>query len=326
MGRLKKRGIAHFGVDYLKAILFWVDDKSPLHTLSDNSTFSNFDNETVVELMPNASDKWRKYYQIRDIKTNISLCFIWLWGKGDIRDFFEVTGQWLIARGGIGWFLNFSDKIGLKIAHFNRVDICLDLINVSVPYIYSRILSEKDRKKPTKIYYESERKGGWEQTIYFGEKSRKKNSYQLLRIYDKLADSRAKKKEYLYPWYEKYESVSRFEIEIRQDLAKFWTREKLIDTNYIFGIIVKNFYKFNYQFFWFLKFDDFLKSEKSENSLYRERKKKIEDRQEHFLKYGSSFKDDKERELWISTFKTYGRRLMWDGCTFDELRAMLEII
>ena len=132
----------------------------------------------------------------------------------------------------------------------------------------------------------------------------------MLRIYDKLADSRAKKKEYLYPDYDKYDNVARFEIEIRQDLAKFWTREKMTDINYIFSVIVKNFYKFNYQFFGFLKFDDYLKVGKSEKSLYRERKQKIEDRQEHFIKYGSSFKDDKERELWISTFKTYGRRLM----------------
>lgn len=86
--------------------------------------------------------------------------------------------------------------------------------------------------------------------MYFGEKSREKNTYQLIRIYDKKADSAsAKHKEFLYPGHDQYEHVTRFEIELREDLAKFWTVEKLQDINYIFAVMIKKFYRYNYQFF-----------------------------------------------------------------------------
>jgi len=189
------------------------------------------------------------------------------------------------------------------IVQFTRVDICLDLVNVSVPYIAETIIRESDKKNISKIFFD--KKEGKEQTIYFGEKSREKNTYQLIRIYDKKADSNGKNKEYLYPEYDKYENVTRFEVELREDLAKFWTVEKLCDINYVFSVIVKKFYHYNYQFFGFLKFDDFLKKKKEEKSIHRERMEKIEYRKKHMEKYGSSFDSDEKRLLWIATFATY---------------------
>jgi len=180
---------------------------------------------------------------------------------------------------------------------------------------------EEHKIKSGKIFY----KEGVEQTIYFGEKSRKKNSYQLVRIYDKKADTKAKDKEFLYPGYEEYTDVTRLEVEIREDKAKFWTPEKLEDINYIFAVIVKTFYRYNYQFFGFLKFDDYLKIAKEDNTLYKERQAKIVKRQEHQLEYGSSFSNDEERRLWIATFITYGKRLLGDGYTPDRLLDILGV-
>lgn len=134
------------------------------------------------------------------------------------------------------------------IEKFIRVDVCLDLINVTVPYIHDRLLSDECKANKSKVFYD--KKEGKEQTIYFGEKSREKNTYQLIRIYDKKADSAGSKhKEFLYPEYDKYDNVARLEVELREDLAQFWTVEKLLDINYIFAVIIKKFYRFNYQFF-----------------------------------------------------------------------------
>ena len=134
----------------------------------------------------------------------------------------------------------------VKIEKFTRIDICLDLINVSVPYIYERIMSDSEKKKISKIFFDPKDKG--EQTIYFGEKSKEKNTYQLLRIYDKKADTKKKKKDYLYDFAD-CEHITRFEVELREDLAKFWTIEKLQSLNYIFAVLIKKFYRLNYQFF-----------------------------------------------------------------------------
>ncbi len=192
----------------------------------------------------------------------------------------------------------------MQIDRFTRVDVCLDLINVSVPYVYEKLLSPECKRGISKIF--NEKKTGKPQTVYIGEKSREKNGYQLIRIYDKIADSNGdKNKAFLYPSHDQYDNVTRLEVEIREEQAKFWTVEKMLDTNYVFAVIVKKFYRFNYQFFGFLKFDDFLKVEKQEKSLYNERLAKIEERQRHVQLYGTSFKGEEEKRLWIATFRAY---------------------
>ena len=101
MGRYKKRGIAHYGIDYFKATIV-TDEKSLLLTMSENSNLLYIDEETSVELMSDVSDKWKRYYAVRDVKTNIQLAFIGIggirMGSQQLRDFYEVTGQGLILR------------------------------------------------------------------------------------------------------------------------------------------------------------------------------------------------------------------------------------
>lgn len=327
MWRYIKRWIAHFWCDYFKAqiepIQWWL-----LSSLSENSNFLFIDWETELCLMTDFSPKWKKYIVMRDKKTGVQLAFFWLqgniieWSKEKhYADFYEVTGQWLILRNWPKFYLNMRKLLWFQITVFTRIDICLDLINVAASYMYDKLLKEADKKLIRKIFYD---KKGKEQTMYFGEKSRKKNKYQIIRIYDKKADSASKKKTWLYPDYDEYKNITRLEIEIREDKAKFWNSDKILDDEYIFAVIVKQFYKFNYQFFWFLKFDDFLKVRKSEDSLYHERRRKIEERLEHQTKYGTSFSSEKERDLWISMFISYWKRLMWDGVSSDELKFWLD--
>jgi hypothetical protein len=61
--------------------------------------------------------------------------------------------------------------------------------------------------------------------------------------------------------------------------------KKLLSDDYIFSVIVKTFYKMNYQFFKFLHLEDFKKVRLNEESTYLKRKIAIENRQLDFIKY-----------------------------------------
>lgn len=102
MGRMKKRGIAHFGVDYFRAVISALKS-SVLFTLSANTNFIAIDQDTTIELLSGISDKWERYYRIYDNSSSIAIAFIGIGGISDerytpARDFFEVTGQGLILR------------------------------------------------------------------------------------------------------------------------------------------------------------------------------------------------------------------------------------
>lgn len=68
MGRMKKRGIEHFGVDYFRAVITALSN-SVLFTLSENSNFMQFDEKTKIELLSGVSDKWKRYYRVVDEST-----------------------------------------------------------------------------------------------------------------------------------------------------------------------------------------------------------------------------------------------------------------
>lgn len=317
MWRYKKRWILHYGIDYFKCVISR-NMPSLLSTLAEWSNFLFIDNETRIDLLAWFNSDYVFYFIISDVKTKVNLAFIWIWGKNSHRDFFEVTWQGLMLRGWESYFLWLREYLGFEINFFTRIDICLDLPNVTVDYLYQKIIWNEHKKNVSKIFYN--KKKGIEETIYFWEKSRKKNNYQLIRIYDKLLDSKKKKKEWLY-WeeYKECESVTRLELEIREEKAKFWTVDKLQNQNFIFSVIVKQFYKFNYQFFWFLKFDDFLNYKKLSNSLHYERLKKIEKRYESFLKFWQDFFDDKERKQRLNVWLAYSKRLIGNGFTYEQL-------
>ena len=63
---------------------------------------------------------------------------------------------------------------------------------------------------------------------------------------------------------EKYKKITRFEVEIREDLAKFYAYDSLENINIIFAKMNKTFFKYNKQFFKFVDFDNFLKLEEQQ--------------------------------------------------------------
>lgn len=321
MWRYKKRGLLHYGIDYFKCIITRNED-SLLKTLSSNSNFLFIDNDTRIDLVSWINWDYLKYYIISDIYTKVNLAFIWYWWKNSCRNFYEITWQGLIIKWWVEYFLQLREYLGFEINYFTRIDVCLDLPNVTVDYLYQKIIDKKHKINVSKIFYD---KSWWEETIYFWKKSRKDNNYQLIRIYNKLLDSKKKKKEWLYPDYKDNEAVTRLELEIREEKAKFWTVEKIQDINFIFSVIVKQFYKFNYQFFWFLKFDDFLNYKKLSNSLHYERLAKINKRYESFIKFWQDFFDEWEKKQRISVFLAYSKRLIGNWFTFEQLQQMIEL-
>lgn len=100
-----------------------------------------------------------------------------------------------------------------EIHKLRRFDVCLDL-----PYPISRI----DAEFPTPKQKHAEFSGsGWAlETRYIGEKRNSLNKRQLVRVYDKIADTVKKGKQLLYSEYLTLEAVTRVELEIRSELAK----------------------------------------------------------------------------------------------------------
>ncbi len=77
MGRFKKRGIEHYGIDYFRAVVTALP-LSVLWTLQEGSNFIHIDADTKLELLPDVSDKWKRYFRVVDEKTSVSLAFIGL--------------------------------------------------------------------------------------------------------------------------------------------------------------------------------------------------------------------------------------------------------
>jgi len=93
-----------------------------------------------------------------------------------------------------------------------RCDLALDVAGYTPDQISEKIITKLSRTR----YAE---KDGISQTIYVGDlKSKRK----LLRIYDKLLDSRKKNKTELYPDLMSHSIVSRVELELRTQACNQW--------------------------------------------------------------------------------------------------------
>lgn len=150
------------------------------------------------------------------------------------------------------------------------------------------------------------------------------------RIYNKKLDSVIKGKEFLYKsLYDNCENVTRFETELREDIACFWDFESLKDSDLVFYRLVKSFYKLNVQFFKFLKIDDFREIEKKmklknkwsierikngedlkPSTAYQNKVKKIITEKKHEEKYGHSFLFEHQKEYWENNFYNSCKKLL----------------
>jgi len=324
MGRYKSRELVHFWVDYVKAHveIQWEKIHQKLR-LSANSNISYYDEYTFIELIPDMmSAEYGRYYQIKDKATGISIAFLWLNGHkiGNITrsDFFEVTGQGLIIRSGYKYFVKMAEDLNLKIIKYNRVDICMD-ININTQYFLETIVKDFWEKKTRTPWYTK----GILHAMYYGEKMLSKNTYQFLRVYNKKMDSHNKGKEWLYDNYQWLQDVTRLEVEIRRDKAVFLTTEKILNTEYLFGVCVRTFYPMNNQFFSFLHLEDF-KKVIEKDGIWKKRLRNQAERKLLQDMYGCSFKNPKEKKQWQATFLAYAKKLYVNWCSVLELKTLLQ--
>lgn len=321
-GRFHNRKLLHFGVDYIKSYIEY-DYKPKLYKmgLSANSNFAFLNDDTYIELLPSDMYKWfERYYVIVDKETKASLAFImipkvWKVGAISYNNVYEVTGQGLLLRD-IKFYFDIIKWLWFKIDKFKRVDLCFDM-EEDIEYYYKRVLDKFIEDKTGQTI-----KKKWVvETIYIWERNTKKNTYQLIRIYNKKLDTKVKGKELMYD-YKAKDFVTRFEVELRRDRCKFLTEEKLLDDWYIFSVIVKTFYKMNYQYFKYLHLEDFEKVRINESTRQARKnaiKKRI-DRQNEFWK---DFYNSTEEEKIIKLYITYAKRLYWNGYKKSKLSRLL---
>jgi len=284
MWRYKTRELLYFWVDYIKAFFKDILDKDNiLLTLSSNSNqyfFSYLWNNFILTKQKYNNDGFTKYYSIQTEKA-ISIAFIILDNK-QWKNFIEITGQGLtLFWTDVYYFL--MKEFNLSFIKYKRIDICFDM-KININYFYNTILDDKYKtrefKKNNKII---ETIKNWIETIYFWKTNIKENSYILNRVYNKIIDSKKKWKLFLYEDKYKtengfYKEVTRFETEIREDLAKFYKYDDLKNEDFLFFRIVKSFYKYNSQFFKFMKKEDFIKFIDDFKELKKKEKKETKEK------------------------------------------------
>lgn len=376
MGRYRKRELLYFWVDYIKAYInTWKTENNNftlLNSLSANSNFFYFSFNKVdffCELLPLGNSKFDKFFTIREPKTMVNIAFIWLGWKQlwsvKVNEMIEFTGQGL-AIAWLDFFYFLFEFFWFEFKKFKRIDLAMDL-KLEIDYFYKEILIDKYKDEKTAQIYQNK----WiVETIYFWNKDKKVNNYQLVRIYNKILDSVKKDKLFLYKdnrqntaedfaeTGEKYKNVTRFEVEIREDLAQFYHFEDLKNKNIIFAKMVKTFYKYNKQFFKFIDFEDFCEVEqknkidflnevskenqKSKNilqiitekikggekvdpkTLYQKNILKKVEQKNNFLNFWKELINQKDINIAKQTFITIWKKLNNSWFTLEELVKIMQ--
>lgn len=337
MPRFRSRKPFHFWIDYFKAYIKQDKfKKSFLFTLSANSTFKKYDKETIIELLPQYSDKkYSKYIEIRDISTSVRLWFFlfwkinWIWAV-ERRDKFEITWQGLILRP-IEWYLKLLEVAGYYIDGFSRVDIALD-IEIETDYLSRKILIPW-LEEQWKTYLPRIKKGRIE-TLEIWEKEPKKNTWKFIRVYDKILDTKVKWKQFLYNFWDR-KAITRVELELRRDKCEHFHEEYLTDIDKLYQIFKHEVFFLNYQFFKFIHWDDakkcansylidiFSDDEADNLTQWLSRKQMIE-KLDRLVEYGSDFKNWQEERRVLSLFVSYYKKLIINGRTHQELVGILD--
>jgi hypothetical protein len=125
-------------------------------------------------------------------------------------------------------FILDGDKCSLS-----RFDLCADISGITPKEIYDGINGSRLRDF---CEFKKNKKTGKMETFYYGDKNNCSTWYT--RVYDKIADSRTKKKEKMYSEYFQYENVTRIELEIHTDTIKEWMVDLLNiqNTNFLWTI------------------------------------------------------------------------------------------
>lgn len=348
MWRMKKRRLVYRWVDYIKAFINEHENTNKnfknLIKLSANTNqiFIDYNNLTLsITLIP-----WWKYKYLYAINYwDISVWFIWLyWGQSP--DMIEITWQGLtIFWDNIFYFL--FNYFWLTFIKYKRIDICFDM-ELLTDYFFDRVLLSKYKEKSEDWKYKKNIKPwitakNWVETIEIWNKNLKQNSYSFIRIYNKIIDSKKKKKlflyENLYKKDNKWLDITRFEVELREDLVKFYDFDFCKDYKAQFYRLVKSFYCFNWQFFKFLKDSDFEEFKKNYNDKKKTITQKIKagvtgvtpitntqaraikaiKQKKNYWKFWNDFLDENDKQRTINMWISYTKRLHKNNISFIEM-------
>lgn len=348
MWRMKKRKLIYWWVDYIKAFINEKENENKnfkkLIKLSANTNqiFIDFNkNKLSVTLIPGW--KYKFLYSIN--YWDISVGFIWLYGWQS-PDMIEITWQGLTIFWESLFYFLFS-YFGLNFVKYKRIDLCFDM-ELLCDYFFDRVLLSRYKEKDQDWKYKKNIKPwitakNWVETIEIWTKNIKQNSYAFIRIYNKIIDSKKKKKLFLYEDLYKKDNkrldVTRFEVELREDIVKRYPFDFCKDYQANFFRIVKSFYNFNSQFFKFLKDSDFEEFKKS----YNDKKKTITEKikagvtgvtpitntqaraikllkqKQSQDKYWNDFIDEADKQRTLNMWRTYTLRLHKNGYSLEDL-------
>lgn len=316
----KKAELKEFWIDYFKFSL-WIDRKKkiPFFGLSVNSDYMGYDWLTHFRYTEN----WMYdcYINIVDTATNINLGFFLLnkrpkkqW-ENYLKDYIEVTGQGLILRDIFYYYEMLEKNLKFDVLGVSRVDIATDYITNTNELCKEVFLPKLENT--SKHIFETK----WIiETLYIGKKEKKKNPYQIIRIYNKKLDTKVKNKSFLYD-FKKDKDYTRIEIEIREDKAKYINYKDLLSFDYCFVVFCKTIHRFSYDFFKKFTYEDFKKKSKfikNESSAHFDRLKKITEEQKSLDKYGKTFFSDEEEKQFLRNFSSNIKKLIKNKYSFRK--------
>lgn len=226
--------IHHFWLDHLEVYGTFKYESELFDKLDfDNSNYGEIDDYTFTK---NEVSKFK--YKIIFTKDNYSLFAYYKWiprsEKQPVwtKDYITIysTAFKLMEYEEILWFL--ERYFDLK--HCRRFDICIDLkvdIEELLKY-FNDYNTWREYKKSWKL-----------ETKYIWEVKNSLNKRQLIRVYDKYKDIVAKKKLKLYEDYLIEKSITRIELEVRQELAKNRSYKDVFDNSLLIWIFKNYLYK-----------------------------------------------------------------------------------
>lgn len=352
--RYKSRKLINFKIDYIlchikpktTTSILWkqivIKPKLECLWLSVNSNIYYLDDNTSIQYKyyPWLDSKYKSYFEIVDRKTNTNLAFILIaqvlqkskWFVKEFNSIFEVSWQGLILRN-LLWYRNLLNRFWFDVIKFKRVDLCMDL-EIDINYLWLLIKHTviwPNELIPLKTHHPIITKRHWLETLYIWERNQLKNTYKLIRIYNKILDTKKKNKSFLYPEFEKKKNVTRIEIELRRDKAKFLDFDKLCDPNYLYRIFVHEVYPLNFQFFKFITLDkvealfDFYMVEKNDWCTLWEgmRTEAKQRRLELLARTGKEYTYPGEEKKTVQTFISYWKKILLN---WKSQKQILEIL
>lgn len=227
----------------------------------------------------------------------------------------------------MGWYLKLIEVCNLYISWFKFVDLALD-VKINTDYVIREVfLPEAVHKKKT--FDPIAKKWSYE-TLYIGNRDLKKNTWKLIRIYNKVIDTQVKDKEFLYNMETMGKDLTRIEIRLLRDKCKHFRVEYLQDQDKLYEIFGHEVFEIHRQFFKHIHSEDVVKLKNSyfidlfkgtdggflsmgHNLTKGVAKANLEEKIKRFETYGNSFKDDKAVERAKATILTYYKRLRGSG-------------